>query len=371
MSFFKKLFSSKEQVHKNPEILLEARSPSCPITAIVEQDARVAYFYLWGPENSNFGVRSCWIRNLIQAPERVEKGQMEKGFPPMLVKEYCRFPEGQERLNKRDLTIIWLEEGDGAALLLKDEIISIIPSWSGMGGFFGYARDCKDQGDFAWEISEDNVMIERIHESKKFYDSWTHELNPFNIQQPVILAVYEEMFGKGDKYYAIDGNEWPPKGLFRRKGESKTVFATVGLSLLPMPVVEMHTENRFDMNRIELGIMVDSTFSENDIQQIAEWISGQAGIPWNNITFLGEGHTINFKPFNSKKFNSVVLTNRLDVLPKPQLDNYRNSRINFLWMVPVSEKERNEIIKNGSDEILTKLNELGEQIYSLNRAEVV
>jgi hypothetical protein len=54
------------------------------------------------------------------------------------------------------------------------------------------------------------------------------------------------------------------------------VFATVGLSLVPMPAVEMYTENRFDLNRIELGIILNTPFTEKDIQQMAEWIRGQS-----------------------------------------------------------------------------------------------
>ncbi|TPN88880.1 suppressor of fused domain protein [Aquimarina algicola] len=371
MSFFKKIFSSKEKEFQKADILLEQKSPCCPITAIVEQDNRVAHFYLWGPENSNFGVKSCWIRNLKDAPKALEIELMDKGIPPMLPKEFCKFQKGQEKLNKNDLDIVWTEEGDAAALLVKDEIIAIIPIWSGQNGFHGYAKDCLGQGDFAWELTESNVFIERIHKSKEYWNSWNDELNPFQILQPFILDTYDEIFGKHDQYFAIDGNEWPPKGLYLRKGEFKTIFATVGVSLLPMPVVEMYSENRLESNRIELGMICDSVFSENDIQQIAEWISGQTTIPWGNITFLGEGHTIGFIPLHSTKYNSVLLTNRLDILPKPELGDYRESKINFFWMVPISENERNEIMKNGSEVILERLNKIGEKLFSLDREEVL
>ncbi len=370
MSFLKKIFSRKEQEFQKPEVLLEEQSPSSPITAIVEQDNRVVYFYLYGPENSNFGIKSSWVRNLKEAPNELEEKLMNKGIPPMLPKEFCKFPQGQEKLNKNDLKIIWTEEGDSAGLLLKDEIIAIIPSWGGQNGFFGYAKECIGQGNFAWELTQSNTFLQRLNNAKDYWNSWDNELNPFQIQQPLILNAYDEAFGKNDKYYAIDGNEWPPKGLYLRKGQSKTIFATVGISLIPMPVIEMYTENRFESNRIEFGIILDSVFNEKEIQQMAEWISGQSTIPWSNITFLGEGHTINFD-FRSTKFNSVILTNKLDILPKPELDDYRDSRINFLWMIPISEKERNEVIENGSDGILNKLNELGEKIYSLERNEVI
>lgn len=370
MSFFKKIFSPKEEIQK-AEVLLEEQSPSCPITAIVEQDNRVAYFYLFGSEKSNFGVKSCWIRNLKPAPKELEENLMNQGIPPMLPKEFSKFPKGQEKLDKNDLKIIWTEEGDSAALLVKNEIVSIIPIWSGQNGFYGYAKNCIGEGNFAWELTESNIFIERIEKSRQYWSFWDDELTPFQIQQPIILGAYDEAFGNHDKYYAIDGNKWPPRGLYLRKSKSNTIFATVGLSLIPMPKIEMYSENRFESNRIELGITLDSVFSDKDIQQMAEWISGQSYIPWNNITFLGEGHTINFKAFNSKKYNSVVLTNKLDILPKPELDDYRESKINFLWMIPISEKERNEIIHNGSDGILKKLNDIGDRVFSLEREEII
>ena len=371
MSFLKKLFSSKEKEFQKAEVLIEEQSPSCPITAIVEQDNRVVYFYLWGDERTNFGVKSCWVRNLKEAPEKLEEKLMDKGIPPMLPKQFCKFKDGQEKLNKNDLEIIWTEEGDSASLLLKNEIIAIIPSWGGQNGFYGYAKDCLGQGNYAWELTESNAFLKRIQKSQEYWNSWNNELNPFQIQQPLILNSYNESFGKHDKYYAIDGNAWPPKGLYVRRGESKSIFATVGLSLIPMPTVEMYTENRFELNRIELGIILDSVFSDKEIQEMAEWISGQSSIPWDNITFLGEGHTINFKPFNSKVFSYVLLTNRLNILPNPKLDDYRNSKVNFLWMVPISKNERKEIIDKGSDSVIQKLNKIGEKIFSLQRDEII
>lgn len=371
MSFFKKIFSSEEDEFQQPEILLEEQSPLCPITAIVEQDNRVVYFYLWGSEESDFGVKSCWVRNLKMAPDKLEEKLIKKGIPPMLPKAFCKQPDGQGKIDKNDLAIVWTEEGDAAALILKNEIISIIPSWGGQNGFFGYAKDCIGHGDFAWELSESNAFIKRIEKCLEFWKSWENELSPFNIQQPLILKSYEQVFGAHDKYYAIDGNKWPPRGLYLRQGTSKTVFATVGLSLIPMPMVEMHSENRFESNRIELGILLDASLSEKAIQQIAEWISWQVTIPWKNITFLGEDHSIGFPQIDNSKLNSVILTNKITSLPVPELEPYRDSKINFLWMVPISEKERDVMINNGSDSILEKLNEIGEEIFSLDRQEVV
>ncbi|MEM9548511.1 MAG: suppressor of fused domain protein [Bacteroidota bacterium] len=371
MNFFKKLFFTKKPKVEEAKIILEERSPLCPITAIVEQDNRVAFFYLYGPDQSHFAVKSCWIRNLQGAPVEVEEKLMDEGIPPMMPKKFCKFPEGQQKLEKDNLRIIWTEEGDSAALLENNEIIAIIPIWGGQNGFFGYARDCISEGTFASELKSENVFPIRIKKAEAFWKSLSEDTTPFMIEQPKLLKYYNETFGKSDKYYAIDNSEWPPKGLYLRKGESKIVFATVGLSLIPMPTVEMYYDNPFDFHRIEFGIILEAKLSDDDLQNIAEWISGITDIPWDNITFLGEGHTVSFKPLKASKFSSAVLTKKLNVLPKPNLQKYRDSEINFLWMVPISERERNHIMENGSDEVIEKLGEIGNLIYSLDRNEVV
>ncbi len=370
MKFLQKLFSSKEEIQK-AEILLEERSPICPITAIVEQDTNVVYFYLWGSESSNFGVKSCWVRNLKEAPETIDESELKKGNPPMQTKQFCRFSKGQEKLKKEDLEIIWFEEGDGAALLLNQKIIAVIPAWSGFGGFKGYARDCIGEGEFSWELKPNNEIYKRVELANKSWQVWEFEPNPFTAEQPRILDVYTEQFGKSEKYFSIDGIDWPPRGLYLRIGDLKSVFATVGLSLFPMPTIEMQVANRFDHHRIELGMILNKKIDEQETKDLANWISGQAAIPWQNVTFLGEGHTINFEVFSAEKFNSVLLTNSLDCLPTPDLGEYRESTINFLWMIPITQKERAHIRENGSEILIKRLNKLGDEVFSLNRKEVV
>ena len=66
-----------------------------------------------------------------------------------------------------------------------------------------------------------------------------------------------------------------------------------------------------------------------------------------------------------------LLKSKYFILPNPELNNYRESNINLLWMVLISEKERNEIMENGSDEIIEKLNKIGENVFSLRCEEVL
>ena len=370
MSFLKKLFSSDSPKREEPVVLLELRSPNCPITAIVEQDNQVAYFYLWGDEDSDFGVKACWIRNLDKAPIDADLKQMEEGVPPMLSETYCKFPEGQIPLQIDDLEIVWFDEGDAAALLEKGEVIAIIPSWAGINGFSGYARDCAGEGEYCWELQSSNILLGRIAKAKEYWQLWDQEINPFQIIQPQLLQQYENNLGNSDQYFAIDGNEWPPRGLFLKKGEVKDVFVTVGLSLLPMPGVEMYSEHPNEINRIELGLLLNSGLPQAELNLIGSWISGQASIPWKRISWFGNGHTITFNILSNTKMTSVVLVKHLNNLPDIELEDYRDSQVNILWMVPITENERNYIMDNGFELFSEKLNNIGSEIFNIHRNEI-
>jgi len=371
MSFLKNLFGSNEEKPRDePTVLVELRSPSCPITAIVEQDNQVAYFYLWGDQDVEFGVRSCWIRNIDEAPLETDTKQMEAGIPPMLSKAFCKFPAGQKPLKTEDLEIVWFEEGDGAALLENDEIIAIIPSWAGVEGFPGFARDCVGESALCWELTPTNVLHNRVKRAKEYWQLWDNEISPFQILQPELLKIYEDTLGTSEKYYAIDGNEWPPRGLFLKTGESKDVFVTVGLSLLPMPVVEMYSENPNEINRIELGLILDAGLPQANLNTIGSWISGQAAIPWSNVSWLGNGHTITFNVFENTKMTSVILVKDLDIMPHLEIDDYRGSKVNVLWMIPITENERNFVRDNGCEILIEKLNNLGSAIFNIQREEI-
>ena len=370
MKLLRNLFTSVKEEFQEPETLLLERSPNCPIEARVEQDNRVVYFYLTGIDSSNFPLKTCWIRNLVPAPEEDEFKLMEKGVPPLLPKEFCRYPEGQSPLDKNNLSLIWFEEGDAAALVYDTEIIAIIPSWGGVNNFTGYSVDCIKESNYSWVLEENNELLKRAEQSGEFWHSWEDEKNPFQIMQPMLLNLYEQELGKSDRYFAIDNNEWPPKGLYLREGEAKNVFVTVGLSLLPQPIVEMYTEYKENLNRIEMGLILNSN-SNCSNEEVAKWMSSTTTIPWQDITWLGEGHTVTFNGFNHPNFKSVLLTSNLDILPKFEINPFRGSKINLLWMIPITTNERKFIMDFGSQEFIALLNDIGEGVYSLDRKELI
>ena len=108
-----------------PEVLLVAVGPNGNIQAVVEADENVCYFYLFGAEGIDFGMRSVWVRNHSQAPVTLDVAHMKEGGPPKNPAAHCRHPEGLPPLRKEHLRVVWLPEGDGAALYESDELLAI------------------------------------------------------------------------------------------------------------------------------------------------------------------------------------------------------------------------------------------------------
>lgn len=106
-SRLKKIFK-----RKGPQILLEERSPFCPITVIVEQDERVTYLYLWGDENSGYTTRALWVRNHVDGPAVLDI----EDSPPMMPAPECIVKGGEPPLEQGQLSVKWNESGDGVAL---------------------------------------------------------------------------------------------------------------------------------------------------------------------------------------------------------------------------------------------------------------
>jgi hypothetical protein len=132
--------------------ILEQVGPNGNVQAVVEADDAVAYFYLFGSKESGLGMRSVWVRNHGAAPEVLDVGRLKAGLPPRNVRAHCRHPRGLGPLDREALRVVWLPEGNGAALDEGDALFALLPPWSGLKGFHGYARDAIGDGPVAWEI---------------------------------------------------------------------------------------------------------------------------------------------------------------------------------------------------------------------------
>lgn len=341
---------------REPEVILEETSPHGNLEAIVEQDDRVAYLYLRSPEGEDFGLKNCWIRNLSKAPDAMDTEGMRQGIPPMLPKEFCPYPNGQQALNPERLRLVWFPEGDGVALMEDDEMLAAIPAWGGMKGFSGYARDCIGESSLCWKLEDPTEFHARISAAERFWLEWDGEESPWDACQDAFLAAYESVLGPHSRYYTIDGGHWPPKALVRFDRPECTYLLTLGISLRPQPAVEMYYEEPADFRRFEFAACVSREVKDETISSLAGYLSGQSSLPWHQFTFFAHGHTIGCDAFAGdemlRDFTSVLLVDSPPSAPELNPPRIDSERVSLLWTIPVTSGEGQIAERDGSKVII-------------------
>jgi hypothetical protein len=333
------------------KILFEEVSPLGNVQAVVEADERVCFFYLYGAQDCGFGVRSVWVRNLRRAPAELETSRMRSGEAPMNPQAFCRDPAAGPRLRSKDLRVCWLPEGNGAALYEGGEPIAIIPPWSGEGGFHGYARDCVGEGPLAWALPTEPTLLRRFEAAAAFWRSWEDDPWP-QIQDSLIEGV-ERVLGRHSGYYAIDGGEWPPRALLRIPTASGSALVTVGVSILPQPNIE--TDDASELRRIELGVLLPPDWDDTTVKGFGSYLSGQARLPWSQLTWLGPGHTIPCDGWRSPRFSAALLVREHPALALRSLPAQFSDPVSVLWLLPISDEERELAVAHGSAALTASL----------------
>jgi suppressor of fused protein SUFU len=334
--------------------LLEEVNPNGNIQAVVESDDHACYFYLFAAPDTQLGTKSVWVRNHTRAPEAFEVERLRSGFPSRNPAHHCRHAAGQAVFAPQDLRVVWLPEGNGAALYEGDEILAIIPPWSGTKGFHGYARDNIGDGPVAWELGPNNALFERFKQAQTYWRKWEGKEFWPSVQSSQISQL-EIVFGRHTKYYAIDGGKWPPKAMVRFARRDRTILVTVGVALRPQPNVEMATETPEQLRRIELGAVLPGNWSEDAVQSFGRYVSGQSELPWNDYTWLGPGHTLGCDSWQNKDHTIALLQHQHSGAPRIALDRLLDDPVNVLWFVPISKDERQVAIDQGSEHLLSRL----------------
>jgi len=363
MELFKKLINKRnENVSEEVEIeenkiLIESWSPVCNIQAFVERSNTTIYFYLWvnpGSEYSN--IKPCWICNTIKADDNVDYEAMDNGTAPMMPLKYCSHSSEGIEIDADNLSIIWFEEGDSAALLKNNKLLAVIPGWS-ENGFYGYSRYAVGTGPFAWELTgaEDN-LYKRVMKSKKYWEYLYEDY--FEDVKNMHLSALESFFGNYEKYYAIDNNQFPPKALITGTKDKVNYAFTAGVSVLCQPKIEQFFEEEGESEqyrRIELGFACSDDFkNKKDYMKLLSYISGQTDLSWKSITWIGNGHTI---PCNvNSNFEAVLFINH-NMFPQinsPKYKTFMGERINLLWEIPITNEEYNFVQENDVDKLIEK-----------------
>ncbi len=374
------ILKNKDQL----QVILHEPSPWGNLDAVVQHDNRSLYFYLVPRQTlSNFSTKACWVRNLVKGPLVINQDDLLSGRQVMLPRNQTRsiVPEGVAATTSQlpptadSLQIVWFEDGDGAALIQRldgddhsrtsstAQALAVIPAWSGIKGFHGYAADCASDSPICWPLPNNPRLHARIDRAAQFWDSFRAAPDPFLDLRDRLLQRYDQMLLSNcsppddlsptqpesssreresppevqKQYYDISNNQFPPRGLIEYRfgpAGSRVVLLTVGMSLCCQPQVELDVEDARQNRRIELAIELlvegdgcsqsplesnGSSLEKRGSGRPVNKISGVspltharqelarlAAYPWRNFRWLGAGHTCQFTGVFSNS-NSVRL----------------------------------------------------------------
>lgn len=355
-------------------ILLDETSPNGNVFAQVENDGRTVYFYLYHEESGKHVTRAAWVVNLLPAPEQPDVEGMRQGVAPLLPRAFCDHPQGMNAPEADRLRIVWFEEGDAAALLDEEGILAVVPNWGANAMTCGYSRRCIEFNEFSIPLAGAlEVFQARVKAAEAFWNEQGTEQR-WPLFRDAMLSTYESAFGVHEKYFAADGDEWPPRAIVRFTDSDRVILASIGMSQRPMPRVDSSTDEAQLFRRAEMAIALDLHEAKGASEPFARWISGQLQYPWKAFTWFGHGHTMPCdaaKAISSRAELSSVLfvTSGLGV-PSIKLPNVREDPVNLLWAIPITDRERQIAVANESVALISRLAEAGVSYVAEPRRDV-
>jgi hypothetical protein len=342
-------------------VLLDSVSPYGSRRVIVEYDGTSTSAYL---HDKSGAIAATWIANHQPAPETVDVARLRSGQAPEMPAEHTRSPEGSPLIEASSLRAVWLEEGDGVAILQGDEPLAMIPGWSDLSkGMPGYSREAIGQTPFAWSLGDAlEGLGPRLARAERFWRWRTSQESWASFQQATLGHLLSRL-GPGGGYWDVSGGKQPLTGVSERPpvpGRPFTVLSTIGMSCQRMPVVEQTGENAVSRARIELGLA--TTMPSPQAARIFLWL---AQFPWREVTWLGPGHSVPWyhdaSTFPLGGGNEAVLLlddpGRLPGPEGPRLDGFTagDEPVRWLWVIPINERERRLAAERGSASLVTQL----------------
>ena len=323
------------------QALLFETSPYGNLDAIAQHDGRVLYLYLSGDDT--FGTRACWVRNLVEAPYVLDIVDLENGVPPLMPRTHCRSSAGQPLPIAESLQFVWLEEGNGVALFEHEELIAVIPPWSGSDGFHGYATQCVAESPLAWPMPDHPELFKRIENARQFWLACASEsAHPYAILQPQLMKIFRAHYGDELEYYSLDAGHFPPCGAALFRAEDSILLTSVGMSFRPQPNVELFVESPSELRRIELAIQINADASASELQNLLQQFSGLVGHPWKGFTWFGPGHSCRMTALAGlagEQCDTALLVPEHQKHPESPIPmpEFRGDPIQLLWLDPVTE----------------------------------
>ncbi|HLQ55360.1 MAG TPA: suppressor of fused domain protein [Streptosporangiaceae bacterium] len=346
---------------RRPTVLLESDSPYASRRLVVECDGLTTAAYL---HDKTSPIAATWIANHEQAPASTDLARLNAGHAPVMPVGHTKHPEGRPVPEPHRLRALWLEEGDGAALLENGELLAVIPGWSDMSkGMPGYCRDVIGQTPFGWSLDDATEGLgPRVEQAARFW-RWRADHEAWARFQQAVLGHLLGKLGPGARYWDVGGGKDPQVGVSERPPNgyrNYTVLSTIGMCSQRMPVVEQLVEDVSPQARIELAIA--TTLPSTEAARIFLWL---AQYPWRDVTWFGPGHSLRWyhEPATfplGGGYGAVLLLDEPGALLGPDVPDlsgftFAGDKVRWLWVVPTTERERLLARERGSASLVTQL----------------
>jgi Suppressor of fused protein (SUFU) len=345
---------------RRPVILLESLSPYGSRKVTVEYDGLVTAAYL---HDNSSAISATWIANHAPAPQATDQARLDAGRAPLMPAGRTRYPAGRPPLQAGTLEALWFEEGDGVAILENGRPLAVIAGWSDAErGMPGYSRDAIGQTPFGWSLDDAMEGLAPRLERLRAYWRWRGSEDGWRQFAQALLGHLLARLGPGGHYWDASAGKQPQVGVTERPpapGRRYTVLSTVGMSSQRMPVVEQMLDDPSGYARIELAMA--TTLPSAQAARVFLWL---ATYPWHAVTWFGPGHSIRWyhepSTFPLGGGEAVLLLDSPGSLPGPQPPDlsgfaFGGDPVRWLWIVPISERERQLAKERGSASLLGRL----------------
>ena len=348
---------------REPVTLLESVSPYGSRKVTVEYDGLTTAAYL---HDDTSAISATWIANHRPAPQATDQGRLDAGRAPLMPAGRTKHPAGRAPLQAADLEALWFEEGDGVAIFEQGRPIAVIAGWSDMDrGMPGYSSDVIGQTPFGWSLDDAMEGLAPRLERSRSYWRWRGSASGWGQFQQALLDHLLPRLGPSGHYWDASAGNQPLVGVTERPSSPRrpyAVLSTVGMSCQRMPVVEQVLDDPSGYARIELALA--TTLPPAQAARVFLWL---ATYPWRAVTWFGPGHSVRwydepatFPLGAGEGYGSVLLLDSPGVLPGPQPPDlsgftFGGDPVRWLWIVPISERDRQLAKERGSAALVTRL----------------
>ncbi len=346
--------------------LLESFSPYGSRKVTVEYDGLTTAAYL---HDDTSAISATWIANHRPAPPSTDQARLDAGYAPLMPAARTKHPGGRPPLQASALEALWFEEGDGVAILENGRPLAVIAGWSDSGrGMPGYSSDVIGQTPFGWSLDDAMEGLAPRLERSRAYWRWRQSANGWGQFQRALLGHLQPRLGPAGHYWDASAGHEPLTGVTERPpGPHRpyTILSTVGMSCQRMPVVEQVLDDPTGYARIELAIA--TTLPSAQAARVFLWL---ATYPWRAVTWFGPGHSVRWYHEPSTfplgegevygSFGAVLLLDSPGSLTGPEPPDlsgfaFGGDPVRWLWIVPISERDRQLAKERGSAMLVSRL----------------